>query len=74
MSVCKHCNNDSCQLQQRINEVIEKGINKENIEYAIYLREKIKYRENDLRIKRQELDNLIYNNIKLLTKEPYKSK
>jgi hypothetical protein len=67
MSVCNLCNKNICQLQQKINEVIGKGINKENIEYAVYLREKIKHRENELRIKRQELDNLIYNNIKLLT-------
>jgi hypothetical protein len=67
MSVCNLCNKNICQLHQKINEVIGKGINKENIEYAVYLREKIKHRENELRIKRQELDNLIYNNIKLLT-------
>ena len=67
MTICNLCNKNSCQLQQKINKVLEKGINKENIEYAVYLREKIKHRENELRIKRQELDNLIYNNIKLLT-------
>ena len=65
--VCLLCECNTCQLQKKIDHTLTLGINKENIEEAVQLREIMKHREDVLRKKRQELDKEIYNNIRLLT-------
>jgi thioredoxin reductase len=65
--VCLLCECKTCQLQNKIDNTLVLGINEENIEEAVQLREIIKHREDVLRNKRQELDKEIYNNIRLLT-------
>lgn len=64
--ICFYCENKVCQLQKKIDNILIRGINKNNIEKAVQLRETIKHREDMIRKKRQQLDKEIYNNIRLL--------
>jgi hypothetical protein len=43
------------------------GISKDNIKQAVLIREMIKSREDLIRQKRQQLDAIIYNKMRLLT-------
>jgi hypothetical protein len=44
------------------------GISEDNIRQAIRMREMIKRREDKIRQKRQQLDEMIYDNLRLLNK------
>jgi hypothetical protein len=68
MKLCKLCEKGACKVALCINEILVQGLSEANVERAVMLREMIKQREDMLRVKRQELDRLIYNNMKLLTK------
>lgn len=68
MELCKFCEKKACKVTLCINEILDQGLSEVNVERAVMFREMIKLREDTLRVKRQELDRLIYNNMKLLTK------
>ena len=53
-------------LFEKVEKIMNNGLNIENIDQAVQYVESLKLKEKTIRIKRQSLETLIYNNIHLV--------
>ena len=54
------------ELFEKVEEIMNNGLHNDNIYLAVEYVESLKFKEKTIRIKRQSLEKLIYNNIHLV--------